>query len=552
MPYISKVFLQTSFIYSSRTRMKPHFRTIRASTGSDSSIHLKLMSTATSSGVRNEECFDLTIIGGGIVGMATARELKTRLPTLSIAVLEKEQQLASHQSGRNSGVIHGGIYYKPGSLRAKLCVEGLKLMYDYCDKHNIPYKKVGKLIVATNEVEVERLEELMKRGLANGVPDLKMIDGSQIKEIEPHCKGLKAVHSPHTGIVDYGLVTRTYGSEFTKMGGKIFLGFNVSQILTASEGTSSNRDITKFPIRVLGSDRNQGLKAVHSPHTGIVDYGLVTRTYGSEFTEMGGKIFLGFNVSQIVTASEGTSSNRDITKFPIRVLGSDRNQGLKAVHSPHTGIVDYGLVTRTYGLEFTKMGGKIFLGFNVSQILTASEGTSSNRDITKFPIRVLGSDRNQVPDPRFPFLGVHFTPRMNGEIWLGPNALLAFKREGYRKLDINLKELYESLSHKGLQKFFYKYFSLSLNELWKSVVTSGQIKDLQKFVPDIKANDVISGPSGIRAQAMDVDGNLIEDFVFSGRGRILHCRNAPSPGATSSLAIAKILADKVVHNLRSL
>ncbi|KAJ9584331.1 hypothetical protein L9F63_021331, partial [Diploptera punctata] len=201
--------------------------------------------------------YDVVVVGGGIVGMAAARELRLRYPNLKMAVLEKESQLAQHQTGHNSGVIHAGIYYKPGSLKAKLCVEGLHLMYEFCDSHKIPYKKVGKLIVATNALEVERLDDLQERGIKNNVPDLEMVDIKKIKEIEPHCEGLCGLWSPHTGIVDYGEVTKSYGEEFTEKGGKVYLDFEVIGFREVKESSpSSTGEGNKYPVQVHGCSGN--------------------------------------------------------------------------------------------------------------------------------------------------------------------------------------------------------------------------------------------------------------------------------------------------------
>uniref|UniRef100_A0A1B6HDJ9 L-2-hydroxyglutarate dehydrogenase, mitochondrial n=1 Tax=Homalodisca liturata TaxID=320908 RepID=A0A1B6HDJ9_9HEMI len=407
----------------------------------------------------NEECYNLVVVGGGIVGMASARELKLRYPHLSIAVVEKESELAVHQSGHNSGVLHAGIYYKPGSLRAKLCVEGMKLAYDFCDTFRIPYKKVGKLIVATNHLEVNRLMDLYDRGIKNGVPDLKLIEGSEIKNYEPYCKGVKAIHSPHTGIVDWAEVTRFYGKDFTARGGKVHLNFKVTGFQTVAEGDGIEKDASSYPVRI--SSKNKSVRAGH------------VLTCGGLY-------------SDILAEMSGADSEPRIVPFrgEYLLLNPAKQHMVK---------------------------GNIY----------------------------------PVPDPRFPFLGVHFTPRMDGSIWLGPNAVLAFKREGYRWGDVDVKELMTSLKHKGLRRLAVKYFGYGSSEMIKSIFISLQARSLQKFIPEITAADIKRGPSGVRAQALGVDGSLIEDFVFDVRGRVLHCRNAPSPGATSSMAIAKMVADRL-------
>lgn len=404
--------------------------------------------------------YDLTVVGGGIVGVASAREILLRHPQLKIAIVEKERKLAFHQSGHNSGVIHAGIYYKPGSLKAKLCVEGLHLSYKYCDEKKIPYKKCGKLIVATDDVEVERLKELYDRGLKNNVPDLKLIDGDKIKEIEPYCEGIKAIWSPHTGIVDWALVTEYYGKDFINAGGEIFLNFEAQKF----KETSTN---SEYPITIIDAKER--------------------------------KIFSKYVLTCGGLQSDKLAEKTGCSKVP-RII-------------PFRG--EYLLLNKD---KCHMIKGNIY----------------------------------PVPDPRFPFLGVHFTPRMDGSVWLGPNAVLAFKREGYTWSDINVFELFDALKYPGFIRMASRYVSAGLKEVAKSAFIPLQMKDLQKYIPDIQDYDVTRGPAGVRAQALDELGNLVDDFIFdhgSGEGalakRVLHCRNAPSPGATSSLAIAKMIADKI-------
>lgn len=401
--------------------------------------------------------YDVVVVGGGIVGVATAREILLRHPKLQIAIVEKEPELARHQSSHNSGVIHAGIYYKPGSLKAKLCGEGLKLCYQYCDEKKIPYKKVGKIIVATDAKQVEGLKVLQERGIQNNVPDLQLLEGKQIQEIEPYCRGLKALWSPHTGIVDYKLVTQSYSKDFQNCGGNIHLNFEVNKFESA--------DSADYPV-IVKAKNGQFVKTKYVFTCG----GL----YSDKLAEM-------------------SDCSKEPQIIPFRgeylLLHPSKNHMIK---------------------------GNIY----------------------------------PVPDPRFPFLGVHFTPRMDGSVILGPNAVLALKREGYTWTDINVGELYETLKYSGFRKMALKYVVPGSKEMLKSLITPLQMKDLQKYIPEITAKDVSRGPAGVRAQAMSANGDLVDDFVFdmgtsSVGKRILHCRNAPSPAATSSLAIAKMLADKV-------
>uniref|UniRef100_A0A336LS65 L-2-hydroxyglutarate dehydrogenase, mitochondrial n=1 Tax=Culicoides sonorensis TaxID=179676 RepID=A0A336LS65_CULSO len=415
--------------------------------------------------VPEENKYDLVVVGGGIVGVASAREIIIRHPKLRIAIIEKEKSLAVHQSGHNSGVIHAGIYYKPGSLKAKLCVEGLRLSYAYCNEKKIPYKKVGKLIVATNQEEVKRLKDLEERGIQNKVPNMQVVDAKQIREIEPYCIGLKAIWSPETGIVDWARVCRFYGKDFEEAGGHIYLNFQAQNFVE----TSGDAD---HPVTILGNNNQR-----------------ITTKY---------VLTCGGLQSDILAKLTGCSATPKIVPFrgEYLLLNPEKSHMVK---------------------------GNIY----------------------------------PVPDPRFPFLGVHFTPRMDGSIWLGPNAVLALKREGYKWTDINLKELFESVTYSGFLRMTGRFLLPGLNEAAKSLITPLQVKELRKYIPDILDCDVMPGPAGVRAQALTPEGELVDDFIFDqGAGespiakQVLHCRNAPSPGATSSLAIAKMIADRIDKDFR--
>uniref|UniRef100_H3C3Q3 L-2-hydroxyglutarate dehydrogenase, mitochondrial n=1 Tax=Tetraodon nigroviridis TaxID=99883 RepID=H3C3Q3_TETNG len=365
--------------------------------------------------------YDVAVVGGGIVGLATARELILRHPALSFILLEKEKELAVHQSGHNSGVIHSGIYYTPGSLKARLCVRGATLAYEYCDKKGLPYKRCGKLIVAVEQEEVPRLKALYERGVKNNVRDLSIIDAKEIREREPYCRGIMALDSPYTGIVDWRLVALQYGKDFVEAGGEVVTDCEVNDISASSESPPGSAEGMKYPIEIRDKKGNK----VRCRYV---------LTCGGLYSD---------RLSQI------SGCSREPRIVPFRG--------------------DY-LVLRPEKHYLVK--GNIY----------------------------------PVPDPRFPFLGVHFTPRMDGSIWLGPNAVLAFKREGYRVYDFNARDFVDALSFRG--------------------------------------------PSGVRAQALDRAGNLVDDFVFDGGvgevgSRVLHVRNAPSPAATSSLAIGEMIADEV-------
>ena len=390
--------------------------------------------------------YDIAIVGGGIVGLATGRELLARHSNLRLVVLEKEDILSKHQTGHNSGVIHSGIYYAPGSLKAKLCVEGRKALWEYCDAKGIPWKPVGKLILATEEAEIPRLEELMRRGIANGITELEILDAAGIAQREPHARGIKAIYSPVTGIVDYGQVARAYGDDVREAGGEIY----------------TNREVT-------GIDRKGGTTRIKT-NAGEIEARAVI-TCGGLWSDRLAKMTGGGGDPKIV---------------------------------PFRG--DYLLL---------KPEKRYLVQGNI------------------YP----------VPDPEFPFLGVHFTPRMNGDIWLGPNAVLAFARDGYSFSTVNPGDLLESITYPGMIKLGMKYWKIGFGEMYRDVVRSAYVGALQRYIPELQVEDTLPGPAGVRAQAMRSDGNMVDDFVIEGSDGVVHVRNAPSPAATSSLAIGKYIAD---------
>lgn len=391
--------------------------------------------------------YDLIVIGAGILGLAVSRELLTRYPRLRLAVVDKEPAVGQHQSGHNSGVLHSGIYYAPGSLKARLCVQGQRDVYAYCEQKSIPTDRCGKVIVASTDEEVPRLENLLQRGLANGVEGLELIGPERLREIEPHCVGVKALWSPNTGIVDFSRVVRAYADDVTRAGGEVLPGYGVNAI--------SDR-----PGRVVLSTTAGDLEAQH------------------------------------VIACAGLQSDR-----VARLSGGPRDPRIV----PFRG--DYWVLR------------------------------PDRRSLAKNLIY-------PVPDPSFPFLGVHFTRRLDdGSVWLGPNAVLAFSREGYRRLDLRPRDLGEALAFRGFQKLAAKFWQTGLQEMVRDFSKEAFLKSLQVYVPELTMADLLPGPSGVRAQALAADGTLVDDFVFNTQGnRILHVRNAPSPGATSSLAIARHIA----------
>jgi L-2-hydroxyglutarate oxidase LhgO len=397
-------------------------------------------------GIRFAMVYDIAVVGGGIVGLAASRELLRRHPRLKLANVEKEASYNKHQTGHNSGVIHSGIYYKPGSLKAKLCVEGRTLARAYCDEKSIPYKMVGKLIVATDESELGRLQDLYERGRQNGIADLEILDAGQIEEREPYCRGVRAIFSPVTGIVDWGVVAGHYAEDVREAGADMYLGHEVRSI-----------------------ERRSGVTKLATSQGEIQAKYVVTcgGLYSDKLAHM-------------------TRGAQDPKIVPFRG--------------------DYLIL---------KPGKEHLVRGNI------------------YP----------VPDPEFPFLGVHFTPRMDGTIWLGPNAVLAFAREGYNFWDINAPELWDALTYPGFFKLARKYWQVGAGEMYRDLVRSAYVQALQRYIPSLTPEDTLPGPSGVRAQAMASDGSMVDDFVFEGSEGVVHVRNAPSPAATSSLAIGNYIAD---------
>lgn len=396
--------------------------------------------------------YDVAIIGGGIVGLASAHRILAARPGLNLVLIEKEPELAIHQTGRNSGVLHSGLYYKPGSEKARLSVSGLQQMLAFCREHHIPHEQCGKVVVATHENELPRLETLWERGNANGLLGLRKLDPQQIKEIEPHVAGVAAVHVPQEGIVDYPAVCDKLAELIRKDGGQIILNARVHKVTAENDErivqTQAQQIRAKFVVSCGG---------LYSDH--------------------------------LVKASGQRPSAKII---PFR------------------------------GEYFKIKKERQFLVRNLI-----------------YP----------VPDPKFPFLGVHFTRLIRGGIEAGPNAVLAFAREGYRWSNVNLRELTESLAFPGLWKFLARYPSLWSYEIYRSLSRAEFTRSLQRLVPEIRRSDLEPGGSAVRAQAMTPDGRLVEDFHFAEERGLLHVINAPSPAATASLAIGTKIAEKVLTAL---
>lgn len=394
---------------------------------------------------------DVAIVGGGIVGLAAAYQLTRQFPELSIVLLEKEHELAAHQTGRNSGVLHSGIYYKPGSLKAVNCREGKKALEDFCAEHGVAYEVCGKVIVATAESEFEALERIYQRGQANGV-QCSLIDAARLHELEPHAAGLRAIHVPEAGIVDYPGVCQKLAELIRAAGGEIVLG-----------------------ARVLG---------MHNEARGVV----VSSTAGD------------FRAEHVINCAG---------------LHSDRVTAMSG-QKPNVKIVPFR--GEYYQLK--------------------PEARHLCRNLI-YP----------VPDPKFPFLGVHFTRMIDGTIECGPNAVLAYAREGYRKTDVNLRDLAESLTYPGFLRLAGKHWKMGLGEIWRSVNKGAFVKALQRLVPDIRGELLEAAPSGIRAQAIAPDGSMVDDFLIQRTEHVVNVCNAPSPAATASLNIGRLIVEALALQL---
>jgi L-2-hydroxyglutarate oxidase len=398
--------------------------------------------------------YDCIIVGGGIVGLATAWKILEAKPGTKLLLLEKESTLAKHQTGNNSGVIHSGIYYKPGSLKAKNCVDGYALLIEFAKKYDIPYDLCGKIIVATTPEEIPFLETVYKRGLENGLTGISYLNAEELKVHEPHVNGLKGIHVPYTGIIDYKAVSEKLGSLIREAGGKIILDQQVESILQAQNGAT--------------------LKTQNQEYSGR----LIVNCAG---------LF-----SDKVAAL--TEPNLNIRIIPFR------------------------------GEYFELKPEKEYLVKNLI-----------------YP----------VPDPNFPFLGVHFTRMIKGGIEAGPNAVFAFKREGYTRTSFKWSEFYDSISWPGFRKVAVKYWKTGFGEYYRSFSKAAFTKALQKLIPEIQEDDLVAAGAGVRAQACDRTGGLIDDFLFLEKDYIINVLNAPSPAATSSLSIGATISEMALKKLHN-
>ncbi|MBK1877959.1 L-2-hydroxyglutarate oxidase [Pelagicoccus mobilis] len=402
---------------------------------------------------RGTRTYDLIVVGGGIVGLATAMKVLEDMPQARVALLEKESSLASHQTGNNSGVIHSGLYYKPGSLKAQHCREGYESLISFCREEGIKHDICGKVVVATEESQLPWLDELLSRGQANGLDGIRKLDADGIREIEPHCAGIKGLFVPQTGIVDYKEVSRKYAERVRSAGGEI-----------------------RLDTRVVAIERSSN---------GLIEIASENETFSSKLLVACG----GLHADRLAMLTE-----RDL---PLRI-------------TPFRGEY-YTLKKSAYSL--------------VNNLI--------------YP----------VPDPAFPFLGVHFTRMIHGGVECGPNAVFAFAREGYRKTDISLRDTWSALSWPGFRKVAGKYWRTGLGEFYRSFSKSAFVHALQRLVPEITEDCLEPGGAGVRAQACSVEGQLIDDFSIMESKGVIHVCNSPSPAATASISIGASIAKMAERQL---
>ena len=396
--------------------------------------------------------YDVVVVGAGIVGLATSLKILEKNPSLKLLILEKENSVAQHQTGNNSGVIHSGIYYKPGSLKAQNCVRGYKMMIDFCNENEIRYDICGKVIVASSESEISAMENIMKRGIENGLNGLKRLRKEELKDYEPHIAGAAGIFVPQTGIIDYTEVSEKYLELIKNLGGAIKFGCELKDIC-------------------VGTDQCE------------------------------------------VITSRGTF----VSKLVATCTGLFSDRVAKMTH-PHLQ------------LRIIPFRGEYYKLKNQAKHLVKT---------LIYP----------VPDPNFPFLGVHFTKMIDGEVECGPNAVLSFKREGYTKTSFNLRDALETMIWPGFHKVIKKNWRMGMGEYYRSLVKNSFVKALQKMVPEIEGKDLVDGGAGVRAQACDKKGGLLDDFYIVEDTRVVHVCNAPSPAATASLSIGDYVSDKVIEKL---
>ena len=392
----------------------------------------------------------VVVIGGGILGVATARRILQVRPGTEVTVLEKEPELAAHQTGRNSGVVHAGLYYEPGSLKARLCRRGVGLLREFCATHDLAYDECGKVVVALDEGEVPRLQGIHQRAVANGVPGIRQVGPAELAEIEPHVRGIAALHSPHTAIVDYTAITRAMADEVREGGGTVRTGAEVTAMRHVGDRT------------------------------------VLTTSSGEEVLADRVIVCAGLQTDRVATMAGDVADPRIVPfRGEYHLLRAERRDLVRGLVYP-------------------------------------------------------------VPDPRYPFLGVHLTRRVDGEVMVGPNAVLALAREGYDWSRVSPADLRETIAWPGFRRFATQHWRTGVREMAGSLSRERFVAAARQYVPELTSDDVVPGPSGVRAQALGADGALVDDFRISRQGSVLSVRNAPSPAATSSMAIAEHIVEELL------
>jgi L-2-hydroxyglutarate oxidase LhgO len=418
------------------------------------------------------------VVGAGIIGLAVARRLSRLRPDAVVTVLDKEDRIAAHQTGHNSGVAHAGLYYAPGSLKATLCRRGIDLLKGYCAERGLPYDECGKVVVARTDAEIGPLREIERRATANGVPGLRWLSAAAaLREIEPHVAGVAGLHSPHTAIVDFPAVARAFADDVIEAGGTVRLGFAVTKISAGGAGDT-------VTVQAAPAETAAG-------------------------------------------AGAGAGAGAD---------DRDRDRDREELTFDRL-VVCAGLQSDRMARLAGDIDGPAIVPFRGEYYRLVPERGHLVRGLI-YP----------VPDPRYPFLGVHFTRRVDGSVDVGPNAVLALAREGYRPRDVALADLLETLRWPGFRRLAARHWRTGLREIYGSVSKRAFVQAARGFVPELSARDVVPAPAGVRAQAVDPDGSLVDDFRIGRRGPIVTVRNAPSPAATSSLAIAEHIAPQVLDS----
>ncbi|WP_120003447.1 L-2-hydroxyglutarate oxidase [Nesterenkonia muleiensis] len=412
----------------------------------------------------------VAVVGGGIIGLAVARELLDRSPGLEVVVYEKEDRVAAHQTGRNSGVVHAGLYYTPGGLKARLCRRGVGLLQEFARAKQVSYQECGKIVVAKDQAELERLKDIYQRATANGVPGIQMIGPEEIAEIEPAAVGVAALHSPTTAIADFAGVAQALAEDIDAAGGEVRLSTEVRSI---AEGTASSASSGHGAVRVSAGARGKPGEPGDTEHFDLV-----------------------------ITCA-GAQSDRI-----ARGCGEDAFPKIVPFYG------DYFMLSKQ---KAAQVNGLIY----------------------------------PVPDPQYPFLGVHITRRYDGEVMLGPNAFLSLGREQYSRLGLSPRDMFDVVRSPGFWKFASQNIPAAVRETRTALSKRVFVGEANKYMPGIALGEVTRGPRGIRAQAMNADGSLVDDFVITGSTRLMHVRNAPSPAATSALAIAEHIVSQALAEERA-